>query len=262
MKTFWALYKKEWKDSRQLLGFLVIGIMALEFYGLYHFDPALIGQKESAWYQIPFVLAVAVGFFAPAFLMARSFSSEWKAETHYQWFSLPVNRWVTVMSKFAVAFSQGIVLLLFSSGGVFEASSKDGGFTLWHVYFEKLEDLQLYQSGLFMIDTFVVFSLPIFLGLGLILALVTAMEGVKFTVHRYRGLMALVFFGSSIFLFGRFFESSIKFLSFLGRYKPMSFWQSGPLSPGLDLAICAYPMLVIVLLMGIGLWLFEKRVEI
>lgn len=262
MKTFWALYKKEWKDSLQLLGFLVVGIISLEVYGWYHFDPALIGQKESAWYQIPFVLAMAVGFFAPAFLLARSFSSEWKAETHYQWFSLPVNRWVTVMSKFAVAFSQGIVLLLFSSGGVFEASSKDGGFTLWQVYFGKIADLQLYQSGLFMIDTFVVFSLPIFLGLGLILALVTAMEGVKFTVHRYRGLMALVFFGSSVYLFGRFFNSAVQFLDFMGSYKPFMFLPGKGMGHGVEWASYAYPLLAIVLLMGIGLWLFEKRVEI
>jgi len=262
MRTFWALYKKEWKDSQQLLGFLVVGITALELYGWYHFDPALIERKESAWYQIPFVIAMAVGFFAPAFLLARSFSFEWKSETHYQWFSLPVNRWITVMSKFAVALSQGIVLLLFSSGGVFQASSKDGGFTIWQVFFEKTEDLQLYQFSLFMIDIFVMFSLPVLLGLVLTLALVTAMEGVKFTVHRYRGLVALVFFGSSVYLFGRFFNSAVQILDFMGSYKPLLFLPGKGMGHSVEWASYAYPLLAIVLLMGMGLWLFEKRVDI
>ena len=93
MKTWVALYVKEWKDSRDLLVFLVIALFALEIFGWYHFDPDLARSGRGRWRFLPFIFGFVTCLVAPPFLLARSFSSEWRSETHYQWFSLPVNRW-------------------------------------------------------------------------------------------------------------------------------------------------------------------------
>lgn len=265
MNTFWALYVKEWKDSRYLFGVLGVGLIALELYGWLAFDPTLRGGagKEVILNWLPFVLGIAASFFAPSFLLARSFSAEWKSETHYQWFALPVKRWITVLCKFAVAAVQGIILLIFTVGNFLTVSAMHSeGDKALEKFLNRFTLLSWGEVTYLMIDLFVVFVLPVLVYLTLSLAVVMAMEGVKFTLHRYQGVVALVFFGGVIYLFGRFFKDALQMLGFLGNYRAMTIWQDGNMSSAIEWAMLVYPLTVAAILVFLGLWLFEKRVEI
>lgn len=263
MKTLWTLYVKEWKDSRYVFGVVGIGLLALMFYGAYVYDHHVEGAMKPIRNFLPFALVVAGSFFAPAFLLARSFSSEWKSETHYQWFSLPVKKWVSVLGKVATAFSQGVIFLVMTLTFLlcFERYRVDHPKSVER-FFTSLSELSGSQIMVVVYDMTIVFLVPVIIYLMLTLALVVAMEGVKFALHRYRGIAALVFLGGSVYLYGRFYQLAHDNLRILGRFKPTSFWQEGSMVGGMELAVYVYPLLALVALMGLGLFLFEKRVEI
>lgn len=263
MKTLWTLYVKEWKDSRYVFGVVGICLLVLMVYGAYAYDRDIEGWMKPARNFLPFALVIAGSFFAPAFLLARSFSSEWKSDTHYQWFSLPVKKWISVFGKVATAFSQGVIFLVVSFTFLlcFELYRVDHSKSVDRIL-ERFSDLTVGQIMWYATDVAIVTVLPIVIYLMLTLALVVAMEGVKFVLHRHRGIAALVFFAGSIYLYGRFFRVAYDHLRILGRFNPVSFWEEGSLVGGMELAIYVYPLLALVALMGLGLLLFEKRVEI
>lgn len=264
MKMFWALYVKEWKDSRYLFGVVGIGLVALEVYGWYAFDPDFLGgaKKEAFFNHTPFFLATAASFLAPAFMLARAFSSEWKTETHYQWFSLPVHRWVSVVCKLAVAFCQGILFMVFAIANMLALDFMYSDRSFVSGLFSNIGKTTFVEKTVLGIDIFVVFVIPVLLYFLLCLSLVTALEGVKFAFHKYQGLIALVFFGLMVYIYARFYKTAMYVFDFLGSYKPWSFWDSGSMKGGMEIGIYAYPVLMITLLMALGLWLFHKRVEI
>lgn len=267
MKTWVALFVKEWKDSRYLLAFLVITLVALQIYGWYNFEPPWFKGKEGGWRAIPFVLGFVTCIISPPFLLARSFSSEFRSETHYQWFSLPVKRRVTVLCKYAVALSNGFLLWLIAAGSiallVFVHLIDEGK---WAMLMTSLSMISygeiLEKTFLFLVDLCVVFIAPALLYMMLLLALVTVMEGVKFSVNRFQGLAALVSFGGAVYLYARFYKMVVGWLSFLGRYDTVGFWVEGPMEGVIKWSHLAYPSLALALLLIIGLWLFEKRVEV
>ena len=90
-----------------------------------------------------------------------------------------------------------------------------------------------------------------------ILGVVTGMEGVKFSVKRYRGLTAVAFFVLAVFLFFRFFKQMTTVLDFLGQIS-MTPTPSGQI----ELAPFVYTILMGVIFMIIGLVVYEKRAEI
>ena len=113
-----------------------------------------------------------------------------------------------------------------------------------------------------VIDLCVVFVVPFLLYMMLLLALVTAMEGLKFSVRRFQGLAALTFFGGMIYLYARSYTTAVDSLSFLGRYNTVVFLGEGSMKVVMQLSHLAYPFLAFTVLLFAGLWLFEKRVEI
>ncbi len=266
MKTWVALYVKEWKDSRYLLAFLVIALVALEIFGWYHFDPDLARTREGGWLFLPFIFGIMTCFVAPPFLLARSFSSEWRSETHYQWFSLPVKRRATVLCKYAVALSNGLILSVIACGSaimlLISFLKTKGKWAEFAEFMAELPSITFGDGCNLFIDLFVVFFLPFLFYLLFLLAIVTAMEGLKFSVHRFQGLAALVLFGGTIYLYARCYKMIVGWLSFLGRYDTVWFWTEGSMKNVMDLAQLAYPFLAATVLLTVGLWLFEKRVEI
>ena len=259
MKNWVALYVKEWKDSAYMLAFLVIALVALQIYGWYLFDPELAGASGGGWVVLPFVLGFVACVIVPPFLLARSFSSEFKSETHYLWFSLPVNRWVTVICKYAVALINGFILWMIAAGSMVLLLMKEGKLTKLN---PELSTASFGQISGFLIDLCVVFVVPFLLYMMLLLALVTAMEGLKFSVRRFQGLAALTFFGGMIYLYARSYTTAVDSLSFLGRYNTVGFGAEGSMKGVMQLSHLAYPFLASTVLLFAGLWLFEKRVEI
>ena len=251
MNIWWALYIKEWKDARYVFAFLMLAIAGLEGYGWFYFEPdfAKVGPRAILSY-VPFILGGAACFIAPPFLLARSFSSEWKSDTHYQMFSLPVSKYVPSLAKYLVALSNGLLMFLVAAGIMFavgvEYGSKAG------------VPRVAYDDVLFlMILGFTVY-------LVLILGFVTAMEGVKFTVKRFRRLAAVGFWLGSMFLYFWFYRQVVNVLGFLGDFEIWSVLDGQMVMAVSEVAWASfvYPALFGVLMLGVGLALFEKHVEI
>lgn len=248
MTRWWALYVKEWKEARHVFAFLMIAIALLEGYGWFYFTPnfAQVGPLSF----IPFVLGGAACFVAPPFLLARAFSSEWKSDTHYQWFSLPVPKFVPALAKYLVAVSNGLLMFLLAAG-----------FTLI-TGIEQNSDPNMPRVAY---DDIVVLVVLGFLAyLILILGFVTAMEGVKFTVKRFQRLTAVGFWILAMYFYFDFYGYAVHVLDFLGTFEVDSVMngQSMMVVHEFAWANFVYPACVGFLLLGLGLALFEKHVEI
>ena len=252
MKPFFALYVKELKANRTLFLFLLLLIVGMIAHGLIRAGDNLdfeIGKRfvniDLPW---PIIAAFTLVLSLP-FLLAHAFNAEWKSETHYQMFALPVPQYTMILAKIAAVASKGIV---------------GGGIVIGGLYFWVLADLPDVQVIAFDNTEVTVFLDFVFItGLALvtymvfILGLVTGMEGVKFAVKRYRGLTAVVFFAIAVLLFFRFFKQMTMALDFLGQIS-ITPTPSGQI----DLAPFVYTILMGVIFMIIGLVVYEKRAEI
>ncbi len=145
-------------------------------------------------------LAALIFVFSLPFLLAHAFNTEWKSETHYQMFALPVSQYTMILAKIAAVASKGIV------GGVIVTI----GLSLWAERQAALPNVKIWSDGETEVTVF--FDFALIVGLVLvtymifIFGVVTGMEGVKFAVKRYRGLTAVAFFLLSTFLYGRLFQ--------------------------------------------------------
>ena len=264
MKTWIALFVKEWKDSRYLLAFLVITLVALQIYGWYLCEAESAQVKGNSWRVLPFAFGFLMCIVASPFLLARSLSSEFRSETHYQWFSLPVKRYVSVLCKYAVALSNGCILWIIALANVVLLLIFRGFGEANRTQFRDALSAATYgEIFRFLVDFWLCSILPGLLYMMLLLAVVTVMEGVKFSVRRFQGSAALLFFGGTVYLYARFYRMVTDALDFLGPFElRRTFWTGGSMQGFPEWSHLAYPFLVFTLLIIIGLWLFEKRVEI
>ena len=264
MRPFFTLYVKELKANRVLFLFLLLLIAGMNAYGLIQLeyflhilhiivftgdiDPQVFQSNYFSYFFGPMSMLAAFSLvLSLPFLLAHAFNTEWRSETHYQMFALPVSQYTVILAKIVAVASMGIVGV---GGGLMI-----GSFYLW--------------IGLkvgFLDSTIKLLSVPrVALVIGLIfvtsmifiLGVVTGMEGVKFAVKRYRGLTAVAFFVLSIFLYGQFFQQGKKFFEFLGQISMTS-----PIPFTIDLAPFVYTILMGVIFMIIGLVVYEKRAEI
>ncbi len=224
MKQFFALYLKELKANRALFLFLLLLIVGMSAYGLIGLDNA----KDFPW---P-ILAASTLVFSLPFLLAHAFNTEWKSETHYQMFALPVSQYTVILAKIAAVVSKGIV------GGIIVISC----LYLW-LMSTAADDIRLSFFGREMTGVPAFFDFAFGAGITLvtymvfILGVVTGMEGVKFAVKRYRGLTAVAFFILAVFVYGQ-------------------------LLPQDDWSPFVYTILMGIIFMIIGLVVYEKRAEI
>lgn len=251
MNIWWALYVKEWKDTRYVFAFLMLAVVGLEGYGWLYFEPdfAKVGPRAILSY-VPFILGGAACFIAPPFLLARSFSSEWKSDTHYQMFSLPVDKFVPSLAKYLVALSNGLLLFLVAATFMFVVGMEHG--------------VKEGAPRVAYDDVWFVMTLGFLVYLVLILGFVTAMEGVKFAVKRLRRLAAVGFWLVSMFLYFWFYGQAVNVLGFLGVLEIWSVMDGQMVMAVGNVAWASfvYPAFVGLLLLGMGLVLFEKHVEI
>ncbi len=235
MKPFFALYVKELKANKILFLFLLLLIVGMNAYGLSRTQ----GVSDISLGVVWTIVTVCILVLSLPFLLAHAFNTEWKAETHYLMFALPVSQYAVILAKIAAVASVGFV----GAGIVI------GSIYLWMVSTADLPTVKIISFG----DTAVTAFFDVVFLLGLlfvtymifIFGLVTAMEGVKFSVKRYRGLTAVVFFFISVYLYGRFFVQGNEALDFLG-----------------EISIFAYTILMGILFLIFGLVVYEKRAEI
>ena len=248
MAIWWTLYVKEWKDARFVFAFLMIAIALLEGYGWFYFKPNFIKWGPLSF--IPFVLGGAACLIAPPFLLARSFSSEWKSDTHYQWFSLPVSKFVPALAKYAVVVSIGLLMFLLAAGFMFATGiQQNSNPNMPRVAYDDI-------------------ALLVFMGfvsyLILILGFVTGMEGVKFAVKRFQRLTAVGFWILAMYVYFKLHGSVVDALGFLGTFEIGSVMNNQAMMTVHELtwASFVYPAGVGFVLLALGLALFEKHVEI
>ena len=258
MKQFFALYVKELKANKALFLFLLLLIVGMNVYGLIQVEnfKFLEIKKETGGHiqilNIPWQLLAALIFvFSLPFLLAHAFNTEWKSETHYQMFALPVSQYTMILAKIAAVASKGIV------GGIIVTI----GLSLWAEREAALPNVKMLSTGGTEVTVFFDFALVVGLVLVtymiFIFGVVTGMEGVKFAVKRYRGLTAVAFFVLSTFLYGRLFQQGAKSLDFLGQIS-----MSPPAEFTIHLGSVVYTILIGVVFMIIGLVVYEKRAEI
>lgn len=256
MKPFFALYVKELKANRALFLFLLLLIVGMSAYGLIRAGDNLdfeIGKRfvniDLPW---PIIAAFTLVLSLP-FLLAHAFNAEWRSETHYQMFALPVSQYTVIMAKVVAIASKGIVGGIIVTIGLFlwivrEATSSDAAMMSIG---EPEVAIRTYALSLFFLAALVLVTYMVF-----ILGLVTGMEGVKFAVKRYRGLTAVVFSIFAVFVYGRLFRQGEQALDFLGEISVFDHL------PPIDLAPFVYTILMGVIFMIIGLVVYEKRAEI
>ena len=248
MKPFLALYMKELKANKTLFLFLLLLIAGLNAYGLIRIADGL--NFEEAFKQIFILTTIAIFLvlLSLPFLLAHAFNSEWKSETHYQMFALPVSQYTVILAKVAVVASIGFV---------------GGGIVIGSLYLLILADPPGQILSFDGMEVTLFWDFVFMCGLGLvtymvfILGLVTGMEGIKFSVKRYRGLAAVAFFALAVFLYFRFFQQGKMALDFLGQISILP-TPSGQIA----WAPFVYTILMGATFMIIGLVMYEKRAEI
>ena len=246
MKQFFALYVKELKANKAIFFFLLVLIVGMNAYGLISLENFRLLKMETGFgrtleiLNVPWSgLAAFIFFLSLPFLLAHAFNAEWKSETHYLMFALPVSQYSAILAKVAAVASMGFV------GGVIVIV----GLSLWMVRKGILPFMSFdfaLVTGLILV-TYMVF----------ILGLVVGMEGVKFSVKRYRGLTAVAFFSVSVFLYGYFYPHGERAFEFFGQ---ISISLSDEFST--DLAPFVYTFLVGIIFLVIGCVTYEKRAEI
>ena len=254
MKPFFALYVKELKANKTLFLFLLLLIVGMSAYGLIRAGDNLDFEIGNRFVNIdlpwPIIAAFTLVLSLP-FLLAHAFNAEWKSDTHYQMFALPVSQYTVIMAKVAAIASKGIV------GGVIVTI----GLSLWAALKAALPNVKIMSKGGTEVTAF--FDFAFVAGLALvtymifILGVVTGMEGVKFAVKRYRGLVAVVFFVLAMFLYGRLFSQGKELFEFFGQIS-----MSPPAEFAIDVGPFVYTILMGVIFMIIGLVVYEKRAEI
>ena len=248
MKQFFALYVKEIKANRTLFLFLLLLIAGLNAYGLIRIEDGLDVEESFKQIFIWTTIAIFLAILSLPFLLAHAFNSEWKSDTHYQMFALPVSQYKVILAKVAVVASIGFV---------------GGGIVIGSLYLLMLANLPGQILSFDGMEVTLFWDFVFMCGLGLvtymvfILGLVTGMEGVKFSVKRYRGLVAVAFFAVAVFLFFRFFQQMTIALDFLGQIEILP-------TPSAQIALApfVYTILMGIIFMIIGLVMYEKRAEI
>ncbi|MCK4257837.1 MAG: hypothetical protein KAX49_02605 [Halanaerobiales bacterium] len=113
-KQFWALYKKEFKESAGLM--VIYGVLTLGWLFL------LAAQKGHWRIELVFGLSFIPLGLLPFYAMLKgfiSYRSEWKDDTIYTLKALPVPGWYFMASKFLATMTHFTILSFVSLGGTY-----------------------------------------------------------------------------------------------------------------------------------------------
>ncbi len=231
MRMTAALYIKELKDVRGVFCLLAIGTVVLQGWVLLTIEThaiALFFSSLPVWATL-FVLPV---------LLASSFNGEWRANTNHLLFALPVRTGIVSLCKFGAILSAGLVLFGISGTGLYFIASR----APWESVSAVLRFFGVTPTEAIG-STAGVFASFLLLSLGI----VTAMEGAKYTVARHRG-----------------FTAALSFVSCVVVYLTLAGYFVGALQDFLPIgaALMAYTILAGLVFVLIGMFLFEKFVEI
>ena len=256
MNTWRTLYIKELKDHRGVFLFLLIVTLCLDLYASLQvvMGGASLPLLNLTIYAGLALLSYGTVFLLP-FILAHSFSSELKAETHYLLLSLPVQRSAIVLCKFLAVLSVGVVLFVLSTATVH----------LLYLNFRGLVPIgAILGIGISTIsgaDLWVIMGNGYFSVLLLFLGMVSAMEGLKYAVKRFRGLVTTAFFIGGLYLFILLRGPGMELLD-LDRDQGQIVGSELQVQADIGLQSVAFSALVCMVFLGLGMWLFENRAEV
>ena len=226
MKPFFALYVKELKANKMLFLFLLLLIVGLNVYGLIQIENVSQEHFSSNRFPVAIIWTILSAFslaLSLPFLLAHAFNAEWKSETHYQVFALPVPQYTVNLAKITVVASMGFV---------------GGGIVISTFYLAMIKIANLLSGP--KIAPFEGKEVISFFDFGFVFGLM---------------LVTYMVFILAVFLYIRFFQQGKVALDFLGHI-------SVTLSGQIELAPFVYTILVGTIFMIIGLVMYEKRAEI
>lgn len=226
-----ALYIKELKDLRGVFCLLAIGTVVLQGWVLLTIESHAIALFFAS-------LPVWAALFVPPVLLASSFNGEWRANTNHLLFALPVRTGVVSLCKFAAVLSAGLGLFGIAGTGLYFVALRAPWEAVSAILrFFGVTPTEAIGSTAGVVASFLLLSLGV----------VTAMEGVKYTAARHRGLTAVVSFVSCV----------VVYLALAGYIVGVlqAFLPTGA-------ALMAYTILAGLVYLLFGLLLFEKFVEI
>lgn len=240
MKPLTALLTKELKGLRTIFLFLVLITIAVDLYG---FFTGSHSNGRPALSILPFGVLI---FLLPAILF-YSFNSEWRNNTVYFLFSLPVKRyWIPVLKTIAVLLLS-TVLFVISAGGVYAN------------YLRYLSDnVSISTKDFWAFLAIIYFTPQIFL-----LAAVSLSESAKFSFHRVRGLIATLVFILIVYLFLKLGGVGQRIFGFLPVYHINVISQQANIgTPKIPLSDIVYPLVFSFIVFLLSCLIFEKKVEV
>lgn len=240
MKPLTALLTKELKGLRTIFLFLVLITIAID---LYSFLTGSQTNGKPALSILPFGILI---FLLPAVLF-YSFNSEWRNNTVYFLFSLPVERyWIPVLKTVAILLLS-IVLFVISAGGIYAN------------YLRYLSD----NLSVSITDFWAFLAIIYFTPQILLLATVSLSESVKFSFHRVRGLIATLAFILTIYIFLKLEGFGQQIFGFLPAYHiTVVSEQINGSVPMIPLSDIVYPLVFSVIIFLLSCFIFEKKVEV
>ena len=231
MSVLTVLCGKEIKDNRKLFLFLLIGTVSLDLWVLLTVETNVLAAFICG-------LPIWAAIFILPFVLAHSYTTEWKTSTSHLLLSLPIRPSDPVLSKYLVVLSIGIVLFGVSTCAIYLVTIRAP------------DEITSQLPSLFGISRTDVFEYAIagyFSFLFLLLGLVSCIEGVKFSVRRFRGLLSIASFVMGLYFYSYFMTP------FLGLFRDV-------LDGGL--AIAGYSIIAGLFYLVLGLFLFERFAEI
>lgn len=250
MTPFLALYVKDLKENRTLVFVLMMLSTSLHFYFYLTYVPF---ERPEEWLVLLLCLPSAMAVIVPPLLLAHSYASEWKGDTHYLALSLPVPKWSIGATKWSAMLTLAGVLFGISTLGMhfIYLSVLGSQKALAAMTWVPAADFWSFAASWYFSITCLLFGVII------------SMEGVRFAAKRYRNYVAGAFIVGFAYLLSKALNPVLEALAFLGEFRVESIKPDGQVFvQAFPIAFVVFPALGGLLLLLVGLYMLDRFVEI
>ena len=266
-----ALYVKELKEHRTLIMFLLGLTVCLEVIAVSSIDGLFTGPPSAEggagvsvssphflWAIMPYGIVLLLPF-----ILIHSFSQETKGHTHFLLLSLPVSRAAIFSAKLAAVITPGAAVFVLATIGV-------------AIVFEGLKEIAA-GTGFFgdiefsSADVCVLAAMGFSSVLAVTLGIASGISGLKLVIRRFPGLAATAFSVFVLYIYFSYLGDALDLPKLFGTYEVT--WlrdsvvrngvtiQGGDKGTTLNFMFVAYSIFTGLWATGIGMWLFEKKME-
>jgi len=265
-----ALYVKELKEHRSLIMVLlgltvcleVIAVSSID--GLFSSSPSAdsgagvsVSSPHFLWAIMPHGIVLLLPF-----ILIHSFSQETKGNTHFLLLSLPVSRAAIFSAKLAAVITPGVAVFALTTIGV-------------AIVFEGLKEIAS-EMGFIRDSQFSGTDLGVLTGmlyssvLAVTLGIASGICGLRLALRRLPGLATIAFSIFVLYVYFSFLGEALALPKVFGTYEVPSLVEAisyGGVIDGngsgseVNFMFVAYSIFTGLWATGIGMWLFEKKME-